>query len=270
MAESLKQLVVMITGAAAGLGHALAEEFARRSARLILIDLPGKDWRAAETQLRKLGATQVYLSAADVTRMDQLQEAVRDAEQAVGTIDILIANAGVGIDTPVDPLALEGIQKQIAVNLTGVANSLACVLPGMQGRRRGQLVAIASLAGYRGLPGLDGYCASKAGVIALMDSMRLDLRKFGIICTIICPGWINTGVMHNLTSVKPGITDLPVAARKIARAIERKKPFLAFPSGCGCFSHSIACSRPGWGIGCCAAAGNFLAASNLRYGFSSS
>src|SRR5262249_54703801 len=131
---------------------------------------------------------------------------------------------------PATAFNLDAFRKQVDTNLTGVANSIAAVLPSMLERRSGHLVAIASLAGYRGLPGFAGYCASKSGVIALMDSMRLDLRKHGIHCTTVCPGWINTGIVHNLTGAKPGVTQLDAAARKIANGIVRQKSFISFPA----------------------------------------
>lgn len=221
--------VILITGAARGLGRALAEEFARQHAKLVLLDLPDSQWNDAANQLQQLGSPLVHLGVADVTDLDQLQRAIAEAEKVVGPVDVFIANAGIGIDTPMVPFALDSFKKQIDVNLVGVANSIAAVLPSMLQRQAGDIVAIASLSGYRGLPGLAGYCTSKAGVIALMDSVRVDLRKQGIRCTTVCPGWINTGVYHTLTSAKPGVTDLQTAARKIVRAINRGKPFLAFP-----------------------------------------
>jgi len=221
--------VVLITGAARGLGRALAEEFARQNAKLVLLDLPSAQWSDAANVLKRLGSPQVYVAAADVTDVEQMLSAIAESEKMVGSVNVLIANAGIGIDTPMSPFALDGFKKQIDVNLVGVANSIAAVLPGMSQRQAGHIVAIASLSGYRGLPGLAGYCTSKAGVIALMDSVRIDLRNQGIRCTTVCPGWINTGVYHALTSAKPGVTDLQTAARKIVRAVNRGKPFLAFP-----------------------------------------
>jgi NAD(P)-dependent dehydrogenase (short-subunit alcohol dehydrogenase family) len=229
MSEIIPSQVILITGAARGLGRALAQEFARQNAKLALLDLPNSQWNELANELKSLGSPQVHLANADVTNAEQLSAAIAESIEMIGPIDVLVANAGVGIDTPMTPFAVDGFKKQIDVNLIGVANSIAVVLPGMLQRQAGHIVAIASLSGYRGLPGLAGYCTSKAGVIALMDSVRVDVRKQGITCTTICPGWINTGVYHTLTSAKPGVTDLQTAARKIVRAINRGKPFLAFP-----------------------------------------
>ena len=230
MAEPVSQnQVVLITGASRSVGLQLACEFARRNARLILLDLPMEPWTGVTEELTKLGASKVYTGVADVTKPEELRQAVQEAEKAVGPIDVLIANAGVGMDTPVNPFSLESIRKQVDVNFLGVANSIAAVLPGMLERRSGQLVTIASMSSYRGLPGMAGYCSSKAGVVVMMDSLRVDLRPLGITCTTVNPGWINTGVMHTIKSAKPGITELPVAAKRIAAAIVRKKEYVCFP-----------------------------------------
>src|SRR5207245_2000808 len=100
-------------------------------------------------------------------------------------IDLLIANAGIGIETSALAFRAEDIEAQIRVNLIGVANSIEAVLPAMLARRRGHLAAISSLASYRGLPKMAGYCASKAGVNALLDAVRVEVRSHGIAVTTI-------------------------------------------------------------------------------------
>lgn len=201
----------------------------QRHARLILLDLPSEPWTGIAEELTTLGAKHVHIAAANVTKPDELLQVVQDAEKTVGPVDVLIANAGIGMDTPVAPFHLDSIRKQVDINFMGVANSIAAVLPSMHMRGSGHLAAIASLSSYRGLPGMAGYCSSKAGVVVMMDSLRVDLKPHGITCSTINPGWINTGVIHTITSAKPGVTPLPIAARRIASAIERKQPYVCFP-----------------------------------------
>ena len=121
-----------------------------------------------------------------------MRDAVRQLESQTGPTDLLIASAGVGQETSADAFSAEVFSHVIQVNLIGVSNSIAAVLPGMRERRRGHLAALSSLASYRGLPRMAGYSASKAGVNALMDSLRVELRNYGIACSTICPGWIRT------------------------------------------------------------------------------
>jgi NAD(P)-dependent dehydrogenase (short-subunit alcohol dehydrogenase family) len=253
MAQRLKDSMVMITGAGRGLGRALALQFAQRGARLALCDLPGANWKDIHEDCKANGAMEVFSADADVRDEHALRRLVADAEALLGPTDILVANAGVGINTPVvcaasagtgecvpgmadrsdlnNALAqsLSSFKHQVDVNLVGVMNSIAAVLPGMLRRRQGQIAAIASLAGYRGLPALSGYCSSKAGVITLMESLRLDLAPQGIRCTMVCPGWIETGVYDTLKSAKPGVMNVDSAARRIVHGIASGKKLIAFP-----------------------------------------
>lgn len=229
MANEMQGKVVLITGASRGLGLQLAREMAQRQAKLILLDLPSESWTGIVDDLNKMGSPQVYTSAGDVTKADELRATVEEAEKAVGAVDVLIANAGIGLDTPVVPFSLESIRKQTDINFVGVANTIAAVLPGMIARKTGHLVATVSMSSYRGLPGMAGYCASKAAAATMMDSLRVDLKPYGIHCTTLNPGWIRTGVLHTITAAKPGVTELPVAARKLVNGIVKKKPYVCFP-----------------------------------------
>src|SRR5262249_52452228 len=104
------------------------------------------------------------------------------------------------------------------------------VLPGMLERRRGHLVALSSLASYRGLPKMAAYCASKAGVNALMESLRVELAPSGIITTIVCPGWIRTAMTEKI-KMKVPMLEVAEPAARIAAAIRRRRKFVAFPRG---------------------------------------
>jgi NAD(P)-dependent dehydrogenase (short-subunit alcohol dehydrogenase family) len=229
MPSPLSGKVVLITGSSRGLGLQLAREMAQRGSRLILLDLPTASWEGVEEELTKLGATSVYTGAADVTKLDDITAAVEKATKAVAEIDVLIANAGVGLSTPVHPFDIRSIQVQADVNYTGVANTISTVIPAMIARRAGHLVTTVSISSYRGLPNMAGYCASKAAAAALMDSLRVDLKPYGITCTTLNPGWIATGVIHTIDAAKPGVTDLATAGRKLASAIERRKQYVCFP-----------------------------------------
>src|SRR5262249_10857703 len=143
----------------------------------LIADLPGK---------------RIACAVADVTQRDALERAVAGLQDQLGPIDMLIASAGVGRETSALKYNSADIEDVIRVNLIGVANSIGAVLPGMIERRRGRLVAISSLASFRGLPRMAGYCASKAGVNALMEALRFELKPFGIHTTVVCPGWVRT------------------------------------------------------------------------------
>jgi len=165
-----------------------------------------------------------------VTDREALHKAVAQVVQRLGPVDLLIANAGIGIETSALAFRAADIEAQVRVNLIGVANSVEAVLPGMLERKRGHLVVISSLASYRGLPKMLGYCASKAGVRSLFDGLRVELTPLGIDCTTICPGWIRTPLTANIDVPQPFLMEVDYAVRKIVEAIRRKRAFYAFPA----------------------------------------
>ncbi len=220
--------VVLITGAGGGIGRQVALEMARLGAVIAALDLHPEPLERLLTDLKAANCAGGW-EIADVTDRPALFSAVSKLEQRVGPIRIAIANAGIGIKTSAVGFSAEDFEKQIAVNLIGVANTVAAVLPAMLERRRGHLVAIASLAAYHGIPHMAGYCASKAGVMNMMDSLRVELKPFGIACTTICPGWIRTPLTENLPDPKPNMMSVEEAARRIVQAIRRRQPHCAFP-----------------------------------------
>jgi NAD(P)-dependent dehydrogenase (short-subunit alcohol dehydrogenase family) len=226
--NSFANRVILITGAASGIGRQLAFDLAAEGALIAGID------RDPETLAGFVAAMQanghrVATAVADVTDLAGLRLAAAQLESQLGPTDILIACAGLGRETPLLSFNAEEIRATIDVNLTGVVNSIGAVLSGMQERRRGHLVALSSLASYRGLPRMAAYCATKAGVNAFMDSLRVELRPLGIHCTTICPGWIKTPMTATLRL--PGIRMMEVrdAAQHIIGAIRWQQPFVAFP-----------------------------------------
>jgi short-subunit dehydrogenase len=119
----------------------------------------------------------------------------------------------------------------VNVNLIGVANSVAAVLPGMLRRGQGHLAAISSLASFRGLPTMAAYCASKAGVNALMESLRVELEPRGIVTTTICPGWVRTPMTAHLPVPRSHMLEVSDAAERILKALRKRRRFVAFPAG---------------------------------------
>jgi short-subunit dehydrogenase len=221
--------VVLITGAGSGIGRELARQMARRGAVIAALDLHPEPLESLITELKtdNFGAG---WEVADVTDRPSLHRAVAAFTRSLGPIEILVANAGIGLEISVRNWQAEIVERQVAVNLVGVANSIEAVLPGMLERKRGHLVAMSSVASYRGIPPLTGYCASKAGVNALMDGLRVELRPQGVHCTTVCPGWVRTPLTASVNLPMPGILEVEDACQRIVRAIEKRKPFFAFPA----------------------------------------
>jgi len=222
----LNHKVALITGAGQGIGRELALRLADEGVAIAAIDVHAEKLRALEAELSgKSFATAV----ADVGDRSRLLSAVKDVEKRLGPIDLLIANAGIGKPTSALFWQAEEIEAQIRVNLNGVINSVEAVLSGMLKRRHGHLVAISSLASYRGLPNLLGYCASKAGVNALFDGLRVELKPHGIAVTTICPGWIRTRLTAHIARHLPYLLEVEDAARQILEAIRLRRAYYLFP-----------------------------------------
>jgi short-subunit dehydrogenase len=221
--------VVFLTGASSGIGEALALELAKRGVLLGLVARRKNELRALADKCEEAGGI-ARVFACDVTDADAVQAAAYSFREEFGHIDILIANAGIGGNNPeTRALQPDAVKKVIDINLLGAANSVYAVLPDMLERGSGQLVAISSLAGVRGLPKSAAYSASKAGMTAFFESVRLDVAHKGIDVTIIQPGFIKTPLTSGRKNKMPFLMELDDAIVHILRAIEKKKKFAAFP-----------------------------------------
>lgn len=220
---------VFLTGASSGIGEALAAALAKKGCTLGLLARRKEILEKLRKECERQGGT-ARVFACDVTDEDAVQAAVDDFLHEFEHIDILIANAGIGgnnLETrSLQPLA---VKKVIDINLLGAANTVHAVLPSMLKRGRGHLVAISSLAGFRGLPKSAAYSASKAGMTAFFESVRLDVKHSGIDVTIIQPGFIRTPLTSGRESKMPFLMELADAVPLFIRAIEKKKRFAAFP-----------------------------------------
>jgi NAD(P)-dependent dehydrogenase (short-subunit alcohol dehydrogenase family) len=224
--STFENRVALITGAGSGIGRVLARILAQEGARIAAIDrMPeGLASLGAELQGKPFAG-----EVADVTDLAGMRQAAARLEAALGPTDLMIANAGIGKETSALNFKAEDVASQVNVNLVGVANSVDAVLAGMRQRGRGQLVVLSSLASYRGLPMMAGYCASKAGVSALFESLRVELEPIGIGVTIVCPGWIRTALTTNIAVPQPYMMDVDYAARRIVEAIRQRRRRLVFP-----------------------------------------
>lgn len=223
-----KGKVVFLTGASSGIGEALALNLAERGAILGLLARRENLLRdlAAECEKYNIPARAFACDITDETAVAKAAESLRNE---FGAIDILIANAGIGGGKHAVDLTPQDFRRVIDTNLIGAMNSVAAVLPQMFERGSGQLVAISSLAGFRGLPKSAAYCASKAGMTAFFESVRLDVQKKGVAVTIIQPGFIKTPLTSGRENKMPFLMELDDSIPHFLRAIEKKKKFAAFP-----------------------------------------
>ncbi len=224
-----KNKTVFLTGASSGIGEALAIALAKKGATLGLLARREELLKDLAKKCEAAGGKARVFSC-DVVDSEGVHAAADRFRDEFGHIDIMIANAGIGGNNKetrdYEPNA---VKKLIDINLLGAVNAVHAVLPQMIERGSGHLVAISSLAGFRGLPKSAAYSASKAGMTAFFESVRLDVAKSGIDVTIIQPGFIRTPLTAGREKKMPFLMDLDDAIPHFIRAIEKKKKFAAFP-----------------------------------------
>jgi NADP-dependent 3-hydroxy acid dehydrogenase YdfG len=220
---------VFLTGASSGIGEGIALALAAKGAVLGLV-ARREDMLADLAKRCEAAAGSARYFPCDVTDAEALQRAADEFRKEFDHIDVMIANAGVsGNDQETRSYEPAAVKKLIDINLLGAVNAIHAVMPQMIERGSGHLVAISSLAGFRGLPKSAAYCASKAGMTAFFESVRLDVARHGIDVTIIQPGFIKTPLTSGRTHKMPYLMELDDAIPLFIRAIEKKKKFAAFP-----------------------------------------
>lgn len=224
-----KNKIVLLTGASSGIGEALAVEIAKRGATVGLLARRAEMLREISGKIEQNGGIARNF-AVDITDADAVADAARNLRNEFGRIDVLIANAGIsGSNSKARNFEADAVTEVINTNLIGAVNSVAAVLPQMIEQKSGQLVAISSLAGFRGLPKSAAYCASKAGMTAFFESVRLDVQSSGVAVTIIQPGFIKTPLTAGREAAMPFLMELDDAIPHFLNAIEKRKKFAAFP-----------------------------------------
>jgi NADP-dependent 3-hydroxy acid dehydrogenase YdfG len=210
---------LFITGASAGIGAALALEFARRGYGLALAARRVDRIEAMVASLRAAGAPAVVPIQLDVADFASIEPAVQQAARALGRLDVVVANAGVAHVTPAGKGRWPQIKETIEVDLLGAIATIEAALPILRAQGGGQVVGITSVAGARGLPGFGAYSASKAGLHRYLQSLRGEMRGTGVAVTELAPGYIDTDINRSLGS-RPFVIPLERGAAIMARMIE--------------------------------------------------
>ncbi|MDR3633855.1 MAG: SDR family NAD(P)-dependent oxidoreductase [Isosphaeraceae bacterium] len=227
MKRSFVDRAAVITGASSGIGRELAKALAREGCRVGLVARRQALLDELAGAIRQAGGT-VAAAAADVGDREQIRQAIAGIAATIGPIDLLVANAGVGINSTIEPVNVEAAEQTFQINVLGVIYAIDAVLPAMLARGNGHIAAISSLAAYRSLPGIEAYAASKAAVNAYLDGFRIRARKRGIAVTTICPGYVHTPMTANNTSM-PFVLTAEDAAARIVRALRGRRKIYNFP-----------------------------------------
>ena len=218
----------MITGASSGIGWALAKVLAAQGAAVGLVARRRERLAELAERIRAAGGI-TALAPADVGDRAQVRAALEDLRIQLGPVDLLVANAGVGMPTTLDPVNIEDIEAMFRVNVLGVVYAIETVLPEMLRRGCGHLAAISSLAAYKGFPAESAYCASKAAVNTYLEGLRIQLHHRGIAVTTICPGFVRTPMTTPNQFAMPWVLEADQAARRIAWALHRRCKVYDFP-----------------------------------------
>lgn len=220
--------VALVTGASSGIGRALCLQLARHGAKVGLVARRVERLDELAAAIRAAGGT-AATAAADVANRDAVLAAATTIREQLGPIDLLVANAGVGTPTLLDPLNVRDVERMFQVNVLGVVYSIEAVLPEMLARQSGHLVAVSSIAAFKGLPGESAYCASKAAVNTYLEGLRVQLRGRGVAVTVACPGFVETPMTAVNDFHMPFLLSAERAAERILTAVRRRKKVYCFP-----------------------------------------
>ncbi|MDT8900602.1 beta-ketoacyl-ACP reductase [Anaeroselena agilis] len=193
--RGLKDKVVLITGAAGGIGKATAIRFAEEGAKIVVADFA--DGAQTVEAVKALGSQAVYVKV-DVTSTESCQNMVDAAKQAFGRVDVLINNAGITKDAMMKKMAKEAWDAVIGVNLTGVFNCTSAVLPTLLEQQSGVVLTTSSIVGLYGNMGQTNYAATKWGVIGMTKSWAKEMAKNGLRFNCVAPGFTGTEMVRKI------------------------------------------------------------------------
>jgi NAD(P)-dependent dehydrogenase (short-subunit alcohol dehydrogenase family) len=216
--------VAVVTGAASGIGRALAERFAREGMKLVLADIEDRPLDVARDALAKAG-TEVIAVRTDVARSGEVEALAQRTFEAFGTAHVVCNNAGVGVGGPAWELEPADWDWILGVNLWGVVHGIRAFVPRMVQQKEGHVVNTASIAGLVSAPGMSAYCATKQAVVAISECLHHDVGlatdgKVGV--SVLCPAWVKTNIADSDRNRPPSPRDGPIRARSARERMTQK------------------------------------------------
>lgn len=234
---------VVLTGACGGLGQALAHQLIDAGAHVALVGLQ----RPALAKLAARAPERCSIYTPDVSDRAAMQAMAAGWLARHGTPDCVIANAGVagGFDAAcADDLAV--LRRMLEINLLGVATTFQPFIAPMRQRRHGTLVGVASIAGWRGIPGNAAYCASKGGLMRYLESLRADLRGSGLTVCTVSPGYLRTPLTAGNRFAMPGLLEPGDAARQLLAQAARGREHIVLPARMGWLARALGTLPARW------------------------
>jgi 3-oxoacyl-(acyl-carrier-protein) reductase len=192
----LKNKVVLVTGAARGIGRTIALEFAKEGAKVVVNDI--MDGTPVAEEIKQMGRETIFLKA-NVADMREAEQLADKAVEKFGRIDIWINNAGITRDALIHKMTEENWNDVINVNLKGTFNCCKAAAKYMMEQKYGRIISVSSVVGQRGNIGQANYSASKAGIIGLTKTLALEFARYGdITVNAVAPGFVNTEMMRTI------------------------------------------------------------------------
>ena len=185
--------VVLVTGSSSGIGYATAEAFLEEGAKVAITGRDAARLKRAEKALKRLG--KVFAIQGDVSVAADVKRFVTETTKSLGSIDVLVNNAGIYVNKPVEEFSEEEYDAVMDINLKGTFLCTKYVIPSMVRRKRGAIVNVASDSGLVGTAGSSVYCASKGGMVLFTKAVALDHAKDGIRVNAVCPGEVETPML---------------------------------------------------------------------------
>lgn len=218
---------ILITGASSGIGEALALHYAAPNVMLSLLGRHAERLNMVAHRCTATGA-QVSVATIDVQDKEAMENWVR-ARDAAQPVDVLIANAGVSAGAGGAGESPEQTRQIFSINVGGLLNTVLPIMAPMRARKRGQIAVMSSIAGFRGLPSAPAYCASKAAIKVWGEGLRGSLARDGVGVSVICPGFVESGISRRNKFPMPFLMPADRAARIIAAGLAANRGRIAFP-----------------------------------------
>lgn len=219
--------IAWVTGGSSGIGEALARRLAGEGWTVVIsARSAGKLEDIAKAYT---GRGRIIAHAVDLTDGQGVEDAVTAIEEAHGAIALAVLNAGIYLSVNAENPSFEDYKKTFDVNLSGTAACLCALTPRMSDRRSGQIAIVSSATAFGGMPTSSAYGASKAALVNMAACLRIELHRYGVLCQVITPGFVETPAQDDNAFAKPFMVSAETAAKRIASGLKSKRFEITFP-----------------------------------------
>lgn len=228
--KNIRGTVAVVTGAAMGMGKSLSELLLKEGARVALVDINAETLKTTTEELAQWGECKAF--TCDLSHREKVLKCADEIIGSMGTVSILINNAGIVMAGSVEEMPDEVIEKIITVNLTSQFWTTKAFLPSLKKAPEGHIVNFASAGGILAIPGISAYCASKFGVVGFTDALRQEMKKqkLPIGVTTVCPNTVNTGMFKGSKMVTgTSMLTTESVTKKVLKAIKKNRALVAVP-----------------------------------------